>query len=47
MNIVFFGNPFFASEILKLLLTNNIIPSLIVTNDDKKQGRGLKIFETA
>ena len=43
MKIVFFGNPSFASNCLEYLNTlENINLSLVVTNIDKKMGRGQK-----
>ena len=42
MKIVFFGNPEFAATSLEHLNTfNNISIELVITNPDKKMGRGL------
>jgi len=42
MNIVFFGNPLFSAECLKHLNNiENVNIALVVTNTDKKMGRGL------
>ena len=43
MKVVFFGNPEFASSSLTYLNDiNDISIELVVTNPDKKSGRGLK-----
>ena len=43
MKVVFFGNPEFASSSLTYLNDiNDINIELVVTNPDKKSGRGLK-----
>ena len=43
MNIVFFGNPLFAAKSLEYLNNiKNLNIQLVVTNIDKKMGRGLK-----
>ena len=41
MKIVFFGNPKFASDSLEYLIDNGISVDLVVTNKDKRSGRGL------
>ena len=43
MKIVFFGTPSFASIILNNLINKNIEVKAVVTNPDKKSGRGKKI----
>lgn len=44
--IVFFGTPTFAVGVLEALHQKGITPSLIVTGQDKPQGRGLHILPT-
>lgn len=39
MNIVFFGTPEFATDVLDTLETHALVPSLIVTTEDKPVGR--------
>lgn len=39
LNFAFFGTPEVASETLKILKTNNFLPSLIVTTPDRPKGR--------
>ena len=46
MNIVFFGNPHFASNALNSLIEKKYDINLVVTNPDKKMGRGLKYNST-
>ena len=47
MKIVFFGNPFFAAKCLEHLNSFKFINiALVVTNKDKKMGRGLKLNST-
>ena len=46
MNIVFFGNPHFASNALNSLIEKKYNINLVVTNPDKKMGRGLKYDST-
>ena len=43
MKLVFFGNPKFASDSLEFLINKNYNIELIITNPDKKQGRGQKL----
>ena len=45
MNIIFFGTPKFASEILKEISKKNNVVA-IVTSVDSKKGRGKKIQHT-
>ena len=48
MKVVFFGNPLFASKCLQYLINNTLINiDLVVTNPDKRMGRGLKLKSTA
>ena len=48
MKVVFFGNPFFASKCLEILTNfKNVSLELVVTNPDKKMGRGLKLRSTS
>ena len=47
MKIVFFGNPIFAAKCLDHLYNfKNINISLVVTNKDKRMGRGLRVNST-
>lgn len=46
MKLVFFGNPKFASDSLEYLLKNKHKIELVITNPDKKSGRGLNYQET-
>jgi len=46
MKIVFFGTPSFASMILEYLVEKNIEVTAVVTNVDKKSGRGKKINQS-
>jgi len=39
MNVIFFGTPSFAAEILKVLLKNRVKVSAVVTRPDKPKGR--------
>ena len=43
MKLVFFGNPKFASDSLEFLINKNYNIELVITNPDKKQGRGQKL----
>jgi methionyl-tRNA formyltransferase len=45
-NIVFFGTPTFAVGVLEALHQKGITPSLIVSGQDKPQGRGLHVLPT-
>ena len=45
MKIVFFGTPSFASIILEYLVEKNIEITAVVTNVDKKSGRGKKLIK--
>lgn len=45
-NIVFFGTPDIAVYVLEELAQAHILPTLIVTNPDKPQGRGLAFSHT-
>ena len=48
MKVVFFGNPLFASKCLDFLIGfKDISIDLVVTNPDKRMGRGLKLKSTA
>ena len=48
MKVVFFGNPLFASKCLEFLTRfKDITIELVVTNPDKRMGRGLKLKSTA
>ena len=46
MKIVFMGTPDFAKESLKAIYEKEYNIELVVTNPDKKQGRGMKFVET-
>ncbi len=41
INFAFWGTPNTASNTLQILIDNGYIPSLVITNPDKPQGRGL------
>lgn len=41
--IAFFGTPAFTTEFLETLTTAGFTPSLVVTNEDKPAGRGMKL----
>ena len=43
MKYIYFGTPEFSKNILEKLCKNNLIPSLIITNKDRKSGRGMKL----
>lgn len=43
INFAFWGTPEIASLTLDIIKKNNFIPSLIITNPDKKSGRKLKL----
>jgi len=45
LKIAFFGTPEIAVTVLEELQQRDITPSLIVTNPDRKQGRGLEVTE--
>src|SRR3954463_1648599 len=45
--IAFFGTPDFTIPFLELLSAEGYTPSLIVTNPDRAQGRGMKITPPA
>lgn len=47
MNYVFLGSPGLAATILKKLVAENRVPSLVVTQEAKQAGRGNKITATA
>ena len=47
MKLVFFGNPKFASDSLEYLLKSKYKIDLVVTNPDKRKGRGLNHQPTA
>ncbi|MEA3476014.1 MAG: methionyl-tRNA formyltransferase [Candidatus Cloacimonadota bacterium] len=42
-NVIFMGTPDFAVPILSSLVSNSIIPTLVITQPDKKRGRGQKL----
>ena len=44
MNVVYFGNPSFSADVLNLLVKANINITAVVTNKDKKSGRGMQMF---
>ncbi len=46
MEFIFFGTPHFAVYSLKALIENNFIPSLVVTQPDRPQGRSGKPIST-
>tara|TARA_B100001778_G_C18548897_1_gene612086 strand:- start:57 stop:974 length:918 start_codon:yes stop_codon:yes gene_type:complete len=46
MKIVFFGNPKFASDSLDYLISNGIVIDLVITNKDKRSGRGLNLKQS-
>lgn len=43
MNFIFFGTPQVSVEILEILKSEGLLPSLIITSPDRPQGRGLKL----
>lgn len=43
ISFVFFGTPQISVDVLNILKSESLIPSLIVTAPDKKQGRGMKL----
>jgi len=44
MNVVYFGNPSFSADVLDFLVKANINITAVVTNKDKKGGRGMQMF---
>ena len=46
MNVVYFGNPSFSADVLELLVKSNINITTVVTNKDKRGGRGMHMFPT-
>ena len=46
MKIVFFGNPKFASDSLDYLINNGVDIDLVITNKDKRSGRGLNLRQS-
>ena len=46
MKIVYMGTPEFSKTCLNELITNNFDIRLVITNEDKKTGRGMKIMKT-
>ena len=46
MKIVYMGTPEFSKTCLNELITNNFNIRLVITNEDKKTGRGMKIMKT-
>ena len=47
MKILYMGTPEFSKTCLNELITNNFDIRLVITNEDKKTGRGMKIMKTA
>ena len=45
MKIVYMGTPEFSKVCLEGILENNYNVTLVLTNEDKKNGRGLKIVK--
>ena len=46
MKIVYMGTPEFSKTCLNELITNNFDIRLVITNEDKKTGRGMKQMKT-
>ena len=46
MKIVYMGTPEFSKTCLNELITNNFNIRLVITNEDKKTGRGMKQMKT-
>ena len=46
MNIIFFGNADFSSTALKYLFNKKVYIQTVITNPNKRIGRGLKYSET-
>ena len=46
MKIVYMGTPEFSKVCLEGILENNYNVTLVLTNEDKKNGRGLKIVKS-
>ncbi|MEN9654905.1 MAG: hypothetical protein RL235_1017 [Chlamydiota bacterium] len=47
LRIVFFGTPQFAAEVLKDLISHQVIPVAVVTQPDRPKGRSLQVTESA
>lgn len=46
LQFIFWGTPEVASKTLQILINNGYVPTLIITNSDKPQGRGLILTPT-
>lgn len=46
IKFVFWGTPDVAEKTLQVLINNNIIPTLVITNPDRPQGRGMELMPT-
>ncbi len=46
IQFAFWGTPSVASDTLQILIYNGLTPSVIITNPDRKQGRGLELTQS-
>jgi methionyl-tRNA formyltransferase len=46
IKFVFWGTPDVAEKTLQILINNNLIPTLVITNPDRPQGRGMELMPT-
>ncbi len=46
LKFAFWGTPDVASVTLQILIENGLIPSIVITNPDRKQGRGLELTQS-
>lgn len=46
IQFAFWGTPSVASDTLQILIDNGLTPSVVITNPDRKQGRGLELTQS-
>ncbi|MDQ5971396.1 MAG: methionyl-tRNA formyltransferase [Patescibacteria group bacterium] len=46
IKFAFWGTPSVASDTLQILIDNGLTPSVVITNPDRKQGRGLELTQS-
>lgn len=46
IKFIYWGTPDVAERTLQILIDNNIVPALVITNPDRPQGRGMELLPT-